>query len=131
MGMNSGSLYGGNDTPKSDGFTVTEVDLGVRNVVLTSGENIIGRVWYDANKHNYTIEKPVAPRVSQAQANQVNIGFGPLRPWSRDTERLSIKEEHVAYTIGVDEGLAKAYHEATSNIVLPDATDLTSLLAGK
>lgn len=114
-----------------DGFTVTQVDLGIKSLQLISGESIVGHVWYNAAAKQYDIDNPVSPQLRQTQDGRVNVSLNPLRPWLKDIAKQTIGEAHVIYVSSVPDEMERAYRQLTSSVQIVNPTDLNSLLSQK
>lgn len=104
----------------NDGLFVTQVDLGVQNVHLISGEDIIGRVWLNESKGEYTIERPVMPTMAQdPQTGSYRVGLLPLRPYLPKIKDVVIPRDRVLYTVAVSEQMQGIYTQTVSEIIVP------------
>ena len=113
----------------SDGMFVTAIDLGVQNVHLISGEDIIGRVYRDAVNKEYRIENPVLPNIApDPQTGNFRVGLLPLRPYLEKMKSVSVPENMVIYLVPVGERMEKLFNQYTSDIVVASANVLKSML---
>ena len=102
----------------NDGLFVTSVDMGVRNVHLLSGEDLIGHVFYFKADKNFRIETPVMPTMSQDQQGNYRVGLLPLRPYLDKIPHVDVPENNVLYEVPVGEKMGKLYAQFTSNIIV-------------
>jgi hypothetical protein len=108
---------------------VSRKELGVQNVHLNSGEDIIGRVTLNTNARTYSIENPVVPNIGQdAQTGNWRVGLLPLRPYLAKVKTVDVPETSVAYLVAVGEQMEKLYAQFVSDIVLAGPKDLNTLL---
>lgn len=111
---------------------VTSVELGVQNVHLMSGEDIIGRVFLDQTKQSLRIESPVMPTIGQDQpGGNYRVGLLPLRPYLGKVKSVDVPLASVAYHVEVGDQMAKLYAQFVSDIVLPSSPNLSQILGGK
>lgn len=111
-----------------DGLFVTQVDLGVCNVHLISGEDFIGQVW--KHQDTYRIEKPVMPNIAQdPNTGQFRVGLLPVRPWMDKVDNITILAAHVIFVTPVPSRMLTAYKQFVSDLVIPPAGGLDALLS--
>lgn len=112
------------------------VELGVCNVHLMSGEDIIGHVYLETDiqtgLQTYRIDKPVSPNVMMGQEG-VRMALGPLRPWfPKVTPRIDLLTGHVMWLAPVvEERLRTAYQQFVSDIIVATPSNLSDVLSGK
>lgn len=106
----------------------TVLEIGPRIVHLVSGDDIIGKV--SVHAAGYEIEKPISIAMSPSPNGQgVHVSILPLRPYAAEIERMFIDGSHVIFITELSEQMLKSYTAYTSNIVLPNAPSLSSLLS--
>jgi hypothetical protein len=111
---------------------VTNVDLGVQNVHLLSGEDVIGHVFLDESKKSLRIENPVMPTISQDQQNgNYRVGLLPLRPYLDKVKAVDVPLSNVLYHIDAGERMRTLYTQFVSDIILPSSPNLSQILGGK
>jgi hypothetical protein len=111
-----------------DGLFVTSVDLGVRNVHLLSGEDVIGHV-FRVQQGFLRIETPVIPNtVMDQQTHQFKVGLLPLRPYLDKVKSVDIAESGVIYHVEVGAQMANLYARFVSDIVLATPNALNTIL---
>jgi hypothetical protein len=105
---------------ESDGFILKDTKaghLGISDVHLTSGEDIIGDVYKDRDL--YTIKKPVIPNVAFDQGNsKFHVGLLPLRPYLGTIEQIEVPSAKVIYVVPVGKQMEQLYRQFTSDIIL-------------
>ena len=108
------------------------VDLGVMNVHLMSGEDIIGRAFHDVAGKNWRVEMPTMPTMSQdPQSGHYQVGLLPLRPYLKDkVPHVDIPDTSVAYAVEVGQQMSDLWTKATSNIQIAGPGSLSQLLKG-
>lgn len=96
------------------GNNASAVELGIQLVHLTSGEDIIGRVFLDGAV--YRIERPVVPVhiPNPSDQGRMHISLMPFRPYVE--KDLTIPESSVMFTVDIVESMQKFYIQFTSNI---------------
>lgn len=109
-----------NETPK------TTVVLGVALLHLVSGEDVIGRVEYDAENKVYSIERPVVPMLrpklnDAGQEVGASLGFAPYRFFLDPNEALLIRDASVIFCGKLLDAVANQYVQVTSDIVVAPA----------
>ena len=116
----------------NDGLFVTSVDLGVRNVHLNSGEDIIGHVYRNAQDKLFRIENPVMPNIGQdPQTGNFRVGLLPLRPYLDKIKDVDVPEDSVAYTVPVGAKMSQLYTQFVSDIVVAGPGTLNQILNSK
>ena len=116
------------ESMKDSGFQVTQVDIGVKHVTLIHGESIIGHVYYSESSKQFTIDKPVFPQMSQNPNGNMGISLLPLRPYiAPDLPEIVVREDHVVYLAPVREDMEKLYRRRVSDILIPDAKDISAI----
>lgn len=116
----------------SEGLFVTSVELGIRNVHLISGEDIIGKVHRLITERVLRIENPVMPSVGLDPAtNNYKVGLLPLRPYLDKIPHVDIPEENVLYHTEVGQRMVQLYTQFNSNIVVAGPGTLNQILNGK
>lgn len=119
----------------SDGFTETERDLGILNLHLVSGEDIIGRVFDKIDPATggefYVIDKPVMPNVAMGRGEDgqpsFRVGLLPLRPYLGNLPQLELAKAYVMYPVRVNPQMEKLYLEFTTGISLAGPGDVSKL----
>lgn len=103
-------------------------NIGPRIVHLVSGEDIIGDV--DQIVGGYQIKNPISVALAPSPDGRgMRISIVPLRPYAKEIDSMTIADEHVIFVTELSEQMLKSYQAFTSNIVLPDTPDLSSLLS--
>jgi hypothetical protein len=103
----------------------------LRLLHLATGEDIIGKVSFNAGDSTYIVDDPVSPHMQvDPSTGSVRVGLMPLRPFAEETKQVVLSALHVVYVTPVAEQMQGAYAQYHSNIVLPDTTSLSSLLKG-
>jgi hypothetical protein len=103
------------------------VELGVAFVHLVSGEDLIGRVEYDAENKVYSLDRPVTPLV-QPKLDESGLQVGasialvPYRSFLNPDEPLLIRDQNVLFTGKLTDGLEKHYTSVTSGTCEPFVT---------
>ena len=106
----------------------TKIEIGVQNVHTVSGEDFVGRVFYDSEDDVYSIERPIVINVGfNPDTGRFSISPMPIRPYLRQIEELSLEGDHVMWVLPVTEQLEQLWLQTTSNIILPDASHLLNL----
>jgi hypothetical protein len=105
-----------------DGFTVTEIDLGILNLHLVSGEDIIGRVYDKTDPltggEYYVVDKPVIPTLGQGEDGKLRVGMMPLRPYLGGLKQVELAKAYVMYPVKVNPQMEVMYTEFTSGILI-------------
>ena len=114
----------------NDGLFITSVDLGVQNVHLLSGEDIIGHVWRNPQERTLRVENPVMPNVAPDQSGNYRVGLLPLRPYLEKTKIVDVPEDRVLYHVPVGDRMERLYQQYTSGLIVPTGS-LDQILAGK
>lgn len=117
-------------------FSPGEVDLGIQNVHVISGEDFVGHTFLltdpQTGHQTYRIEKPVLPSIApDPQNGSYRVGLLPVRPYldkGKETDRIEILSGHVIFTVAVSERFAELYRRFTSDIVVATPTSLNSIL---
>lgn len=119
----------------SDGlYNPASIDLGIQNVHVISGEDIIGHTFLTTDPQTgiqtYKIEKPVMPNIGLDQTTgNYRVGLLPLRPYlDKAFASIDVLSGHVIYCTPVTERLKDMYRQFTSDIVVATPTNLNSLL---
>ena len=116
----------------NDGLIVTSVDLGVENVHLLSGEDIIGHVFHFPKDKLFRIENPVMPNIAMdPQTNNYRVGLLPLRPYLEKIKQVDVPDDNVMYHVPVGNKMGQLYLQFVSNIVVAPAGSLASILGTK
>lgn len=103
------------------------VELGILDVHLTNGEDIVGKVF--RMEDGLRIEQPVSPTVQQEDGTgRLRIGMMPFRPWLQEVDVITIAEGHVLFTAPVSGQMEEMYRRMHSNITLASPANLSSLL---
>lgn len=120
---------------ESDGFTVTERDLGVLNLHLVSGEDVIGHV-YDrvdplTRGESYVVKKPVIPNIAMDRGADgqpsFRVGLLPLRPYLGNLPEVEIAKAYVMYPVRINSAMEKMYLEFTTGIVIASAGEVPKI----
>lgn len=110
-------------------FFATSVDLGIVNVHLISGEDIIGHTFFNTVDKLYTIERPLIPNIAMdQQSGRFQVGLLPLRPYLDGTDKVVIPDSHVIYHIPVGDQMGSLYRRQTSNLVTATPGELNKIL---
>jgi len=106
------------------------IEMGLLNVHLISGEDVIGKVFFDEKKMVYTIERPVMPNMQMdPNTRGIHVGLMPVRPYLDKTEKIDVLASHVLYFVLVTGKMEEIYQRFTSEIQLVDmAPDLKTIL---
>jgi hypothetical protein len=114
----------------ADGFFFNgDVDLGILNVHLISGEDIIGHVFFNPAEQRYRIEKPVFPNVAMDPNNgQFRVGLLPLRPYLEKLSHVDIQASMMIYAVPCGKQMETLYTQATSEIQIATPQTLSSIL---
>jgi hypothetical protein len=118
-----------------DGFTVTERDLGVLNLHLVSGEDVIGHVFDKTDPQTggeyYVVKKPVIPNVGMGQGQDgqpaYRVGLLPLRPYLGNLPEVEIAKAYVMYPVRVNPQMEKMYLEFTTGIVIASVGEVPKI----
>lgn len=97
------------------------VDLGLQLVHLTSGEDIVGKVFRDED--GYSIERPVVPQV-MSNGQQMRVALMPLRPYIEQETPIYVLNQHVLFVTPINEQMQQLYVQFTSNIVIAAASEV-------
>lgn len=101
-------------------FTPSGVEVGIRNVHLVSGEDIIGKV--SAFEDYICIDAPRVPQLMQdPSGSQIRIALIPFRPYLKKDETIKIPGDKVICVSEVTTQMEETYRNATSNLILPQA----------
>lgn len=107
----------------SDGLFVTSVDLGIQNVHLLSGEDIIGHVFRFPQEKTLRIENPVMPNIGlDPQTQNYRVGLLPLRPYLEKTKAVDVSEDRVLYNVPVGDKMERLYQQYTSGLIVPQGS---------
>jgi len=105
-------------------------ELGVRNVHLINGIELIGEVFHvilDKEGVDYfVIERPVVPLVRQ-NGDQMQVSFAPFRPYVSE-DKLLIQSAHVVFMPAVSEKMESGYKQFVSNIFIASPADLKKII---
>jgi hypothetical protein len=116
----------------NDGLFVTSVDLGVQNVHLMSGEDIIGHVFRLSDVKILRIENPVMPNIGiDPSNNNMRVGLLPLRPYLEKLKSVDVPEANVLYFVEVGDRMGRLYAQYTSDLVIAGPGTLNDILNGK
>lgn len=127
-----------------DDLIVAQQKLGILNIHLSSGEDIIGTVFFKsaaATEQNenplvegesvFAVQKPMIPTIDQNPQNgALRIGLLPLRPYLGNVEEVEIPLSRVIYTLKVTPEMATLYARFTSTVQVVPASVLSNLPAG-
>lgn len=105
---------------------------GIRNVHLSSGEDIIGEVEFDGKV--LTVKNPVIPQVMRNPTNptQATIGLTEFRPWLSELKKIDLDREKVMFAAKVDDAMEKAYRQQFSVIdIVPASAMPTTPTTGR
>lgn len=103
----------------------------LRLLHLATGEDIIGKVTFNAEDSTYLVHDPVSPHMQMdPSTGSVRVGLMPLRPFAEETTQIALSALHVVYVTPVAEQMRTAYTQYHSNIVIPESSSLSSLLKG-
>jgi hypothetical protein len=121
-------------TVAADGFIESGVrDIGVCNIHLVSGEDIIGHVFDKTDPATggeyYVINKPVIPNVGMDRDKETGqprfqVGLLPLRPYLGNLPQVELAKAYVMYIVKVNPQMEKMYIEFTTGIVLAGPGDV-------
>lgn len=99
--------------------------LGILDVHLVSGEDVIGDASYSLDGEELVIGKPVIPHVGfDPTSSRFNVAILPLRPYLGDVAELRISRDKVLFTLPVGPEMEAKYREFTSKIQLVPASAL-------
>lgn len=113
-------------------FFSTSTELGIQNVHLLSGEDVIGRAFLDETKKVIRVENPVMPTMGQdAQSGNYRVGLLPLRPYLGKVKSVDLPLSSVAYHVEVGEQMRNLYSQFVSDIILPTTPSLNQILGNK
>lgn len=110
------------------------IDMGLQNVHLMSGEDIIGHVFLETDMQSglqtYRVEKPVSPHYTQdPQTGAMRVGLGPLRPYlPKNSSSVDLLTGHVVWIAPVEGRMKDAYTQFVSEIIVAAPSDLNSIL---
>lgn len=114
-------------------FVPGAIDLGVQNVHLLSGEDIIGHTFMitdaETGLQTYRVEKPVMPSVGlDQQSGSYRVGLLPLRPYlDKIVGKVEFLSSHVMYLVPIPERMKTVYLQFVSEIIMAGPT-LDSIL---
>lgn len=120
-----------------DGLISPSIELGLCNVHLMSGEDIIGQVWLETDlqtgMQSYRIDKPISPQFFADPQQGMRMALGPLRPYlPKVLPRVDLLTGHVLWLAPITEGrLRDAYQQFVSDIIVATPGNLNDVLAGK
>jgi hypothetical protein len=117
---------------EQDGFTASRIELGILNLHLVSGEDIIGKTTetYDPQTGiaAYEVANPVIPNIAMGQKPDGNpsfrVGLLPLRPYLGGVKFISLPKAYVMFPIEVNKQMADLYTQFTSDIVIAQPGDM-------
>lgn len=96
------------------------VEIGVKILHVSSGQDIIGNVAYDEVNKEYTVDLPLLPQIRQdPTTGKFQVGLSAVRPYSEDLKKLVVRDAHVVYVIDPAEAMVKIYRNSTSPIIVP------------
>lgn len=105
----------------------TGTELGLHNVHLVTGEDIIGRVY--KFEGGVRVERPVTPQIGvDPQSQQFRIGLMPLRPYAARIEQVTLRDEHIVFIVPVADQMEQLYTQFTSNITVVPGSALNDLV---
>lgn len=121
-----------------DFFEAGSAHLGVINLHMGSGEDIIGdvtEIYGDESKTvvvAYSVANPVIPNLGHTQGEDGNvkmrIGILPLRPFVDTTSApVEINRFHVAWTAPANEQMTALYNQMFNRVQVVGADVLNSL----
>jgi hypothetical protein len=102
----------------------------VRMYHLSTGEDIIGEML--PSKPGYaTVGRPVRPNVNfDPQTGRVPMGLMPVLLFSDKDEEIMISADHIVFSVGVKEDVARLYQQSVSSIQVAGPGDIKTLLKG-
>ena len=107
---------------------IEQQSIGPRIVHLVSGEDVIGDVIPVVG--GYKIADPISVALTPAPDGRgVRISIVPLRPYAKEIDSMVISDDHVIFMAELSEQMLSSYKAYTSNIVIPEAPALSSLLS--
>lgn len=107
------------------------VEMGVRHVHLVSGEDFIGKTFYDGGRNWYRIERPVRPNLNFDPQNQrMHVGLLPALMFSDKDVPLDVKADHVLFVAEVGEQMKRLYQQTVSDLSIAGPEDLKQILKG-
>lgn len=121
--------------PESDGLTVTSINLGILDLHLVSGEDVIGQVTKKIDPttggESYVVAKPVIPNIAMSQdpntgQPKFRVGLLPLRPYLGNLPEVEFATAYVMYIVRVNPQMEAMYTEFTTGIAIVPANALPS-----
>jgi hypothetical protein len=114
----------------------TAVDMGLLNVHLLSGEDIIGHVWLEIDAatglQSYRVERPVSPSLSMDPQGGVRVGLMPLRPYlPKVVPQVDLLLGHVMWVTPIDGRMKDAYDRFVSDLIIATPSTLNEVLNTK
>lgn len=105
--------------------TTTEIELGVIELRLITGESLIATTWLSRETNEYILERPVVAVPRPAPSGQgITVSLNPIRPWCPTPARLPIFFSHVVYALPVSDDMAARYREMFSSIIMPQTNPI-------
>jgi hypothetical protein len=109
---------------------VPEKKLGVCNLHLVSGEDIVGQTFekrdVETGMLSYVVLHPVTPNIQMGSTSDgrpaMRLGLLPLRPYIQDNPKeMEVPAVYVMYVVPAGEKLERTYIELTSDITIATA----------
>ncbi len=108
-------------------------DLGILNLHLVSGEDIIGHVFDKTDLATggefYVVKKPVIPNIGMDRDKDTgqpkfHVGLLPLRPYLGNLPEVELPKAYVMFPTRVNPQMEKMYLEFTTGIVIVSPSDV-------
>ena len=112
------------------------VDLGLLNVHLLSGEDILGHVFLETDTQTgmqtYKIERPATPMYMQDPSGRPRMALAPLRPYlPKATGSIDVLAGHIVWMFPLDGQIKDAYTQFSSDLIVAAPSNLDTILAEK
>jgi hypothetical protein len=118
----------------TDVFAPASLDLGIQNLHMISGEDIVGHTFLETDTvtgiQTYRVEQPVVPTMSQdPNTGAWRVGLLPLRPYLDKTDKVELLSGHIMYVTPVGERFRAMYAQFNSNIIVAAPGSLNQILS--
>lgn len=100
------------------------VEIGVRNLHLISGEDILGFVYVGANL--VRVSDALIPNIQTQDGKNFRVALMPYRPYLKRNVELEIPSRHIMFFGEVTDDMERLFREQTGRIVTTDSSTIVT-----